>query len=179
MHNIIYLIFSSAMLLCSEVFIALAGTNTAQMLVILLTLTAIYAFYIWLLSRKFKHRLIALIIKAISLIALFFVWVFGSVYIGGITNLIILLTLVVIFAFTGIFSKKNSYIDEAKSVIDNYKEYLLRNADAINLSREFLNQQSNIFALDIADYFPHNSVNKSFYKLDIAEHLRKNLVGIF
>lgn len=179
MHNIIYLIFSSAMLLCSEVFIALAGTNTAQMLVILLTLTAIYAFYIWLLSRKFKHRWIALIIKAISLIALFFVWVFGSVYIGGITNLIILLTLVVIFAFTGIFSKKNSYIDEAKSVIDNYKEYLLRNADAINLSREFLNQQSNIFALDIADYFPHNSVNKSFYKLDIAEHLRKNLVGIF
>ena len=86
--------------------------------------------------------------------------------------------LITIFAFTNIFNEQNSFINEAKSAISNYKEYLQTNADAINLSRDFLNQQSNIFALNIMEYFPQNMANKNFYKLDIAEQLRQALVGI-
>ena len=89
-----------------------------------------------------------------------------------------MIMLTIIFAFTHIFGEQNNFINEAKSAITNYKEYLMSNADAINLSRDFINQQSSIFALDIVEYFPQNISNKNYYKLDIAENIKQALVGI-
>ena len=86
--------------------------------------------------------------------------------------------LVIIFAFTNIFGEQNNFINEAKNAIAKYKEYLQTNADAINLSRDFVNQQSNIFALDINEYYPQNISNKNAYKLDIAESIKQALIGI-
>ena len=178
MHNISYVVFSCAMLLLTEIFVALNSINWAQSLTIMLAVSLLYAFYIWILRHRFKFWLVNVPIKIFALAAIFAIWVFSSVYIGGIVNAIILAIVAVIFAFTHIFSQQDSFVTRAKNSILQYKEYLQTNANAINLSRDFLNQQSNIYALSIADYFPQNVANKGYYKLPEADLIRQLLIGI-
>ena len=177
-HNISYVLFSVAMLILTEIFIAYISFNFAQTLIILLATTLMYAFYIWILRHRFKHWYVALPIKLITLFAMLVIWAFSSIYIGGICSFLIMLMVAVIFAFTRIFAEHNNFINEAKTAIGNYKEYLISNADAINLSRGFVNQQSNVFALGITEYFPENVTNKNYYRLNIAETLKQLLIGI-
>ena len=177
-QNLWYIVFSFAMLLIAEIFIAINSINFAQNMLILLVSTVLYIFYTWIIFHRFKSWYISLPIKVLSLLAIFATWVFSSVYIGGWAEFLIVATVGIIFAFTKIFKEHNNFINEAKEAISSYKEYLISNADAINLSRDFINQQANIFALNINEYFPQNVTNKNFYKLDIAEALKEKLIGI-
>ena len=177
-HNIGYVLFSCAMLLLTEAFISFISTNFAQALIIMLSTTLLYAFYIWIMRHNFKHWYLMIPTKLFALISLAVIWIFSSIYIGGITSIMILAMVTIIFAFTHIFSEQNNFVNEAKNTIAKYKDYLQTNADAINLSRDFVNQQSSIFALDINEYFPQNVSNKNYYKLDIAEHVKQLLIGI-
>ena len=177
-HNISYVLFSTAMLLITEIFIAFISVNFAQTLIILLATTLMYAFYIWILRHDFKHWYITIPTKVLTLVAMFVIWGFSSIYIGGICSLLIMLMVTVIFAFTGIFAKQNSFAEEAQDAIRQYKEYLTGNAETINLSRNFVNQQSNVFALDISEYFPQNVGNKSYHRLDEAAELKQRLIDI-
>lgn len=177
-HNISYVLFSSAMLLLTEVFIAFLSVNFAQTMIILLSTTLLYAFYIWILRHHFKHWYVAIPTKVIILLAMVVIWVFSSIYIGGICSLLIMIMVAVIFAFTGLFGERNSFAEEAKEAIIRYKEYLISNAEAINLSRDFLNQQSNVFALDICEYFPQNVSNKNYHRLEEADALKQRLIDI-
>lgn len=178
MHNISYVIFSCLMLLLTEIFIALNSINWAQTLIILLAVTLLYAFYIWIFRHRFKYWIVNVPMKLFAVSVIFAVWVFSSVYVGGITNAIILLMIITIFAFTRIFGEQDSFVNNAKDSISQYKEYLQTNADAINLSKDFLNQQSNIYALNLIEHFPLNAANKGYYKLNSADVLRQMLVGI-
>ena len=166
------------MLLIAEIFIAINSINFAQNMLILLVSTGLYIFYTWIIFHRFKSWYISLPIKVLSLLAIFATWIFSSVYIGGWAEFLIVATVGIIFAFTKIFKEHNNFINEAKAAISSYKEYLISNADAINLSRDFINQQANIFALNINEYFPQNVTNKNFYKLDVAEALKEKLIGI-
>ena len=177
-HNISYVLFSTAMVLLTEIFIAVISTNTAQTLTILLATSVLYAFYVWIIRHRFKRWYIALPMKSFSLAAIVAVWVFSGVYIGGITSALILAMIVTVFAFTRLFDEQNNFINEAKTAISTYKEYLTANADAINLGRDFINQQSSIYALNIMEYYPENAANKKFYRLDLADMLRQALIGI-
>ncbi|MBR1600957.1 MAG: DUF2207 domain-containing protein [Alphaproteobacteria bacterium] len=177
-HNISYVLFSCAMLLLTEIFISYISINFAQTLIILLSTTLLYAFYIWIIRHRFKHWYINIPTKLFALLSLVTIWGFSSIYVGGITSFLVIIMLAVIFAFTRIFGEQNNFINEAKNSIAKYKEYLQSNADAINLSRDFINQQSNIFALDIAEYFQQNVSNKNFHKLDLAENIKQTLIGI-
>ena len=177
-HNIGYVLFSCAMLVLTEIFISFISINFAQTLIILLATTLLYAFYIWIIRHRFKHWYITLPTKLFALVSLLAIWIFSSIYIGATTSFLIIIMLVIIFAFTHIFGEQNNFINEAKTSISNYKEYLQSNADAINLGRDFTNQQSSIFALDITEYFPQNVSNKDVYKLDIAENIKQALIGI-
>ncbi len=177
-HNIGYVLFSTAMLLLTEIFIAFISINFAQTLIILLATTLMYAFYIWILNHDFKRWYITIPTKVLTLLAMALIWGFSSIYIGGICSLLIMLMVVIIFAFTRIFSEQNNFADEAQEAINQYREYLVSNAESINLSRDFLNQQSNIFALDIGEYFPQNVNNKSYYRLESAALLRQRLIDI-
>ncbi len=177
-HNISYVLFSTAMLLVTEIFIAFISINFAQTLIILLSTTLMYAFYIWILRHNFKHWYIAIPTKVLTLVAMVLIWGFSSIYIGGICSFLIMMMIVVIFAFTGIFAKQNSFAEEAQEAIRQYKEYLTSNAETINLSRNFVNQQSNIFALDIGEYFPQNVSNKGYHRLDVATELKQRLIDI-
>ena len=177
-HNISYVLFSCAMLILTEIFISFISVNFAQTLIILLSTNLLYAFYIWIMRHHFKHWYITVPTKLFALFSLMIIWGFSSIYIGGVTSFLVVVMLIIIFAFTHIFGEQNNFINEAKNSIAKYKEYLQSNADAINLSRDFINQQSNIFALDIAEYFQQNISNKNFYKLDLAENIKQALIGI-
>lgn len=177
-HNISYVIFSCIMLLLTEIFISYISINFAQTLIILLATTLLYGFYIWILRHPYKHWYVSIPVRLFSLISLVVIWLFSSIYIGPLTSFLIMLMPAVIFAFTRIFGEQNNFINEAKEAIAKYKEYLLSNSDTINLSRDFINQQSSVFALDIVEYFPQNVSNKNYYKLDIAESIKQALIGI-
>ncbi len=177
-HNIGYLIFSMAMLFITTLAISLISVNFAQSFLILFLTIVLSCFYIWILRHKFKNFIVGLILKILSIIALIFVWLFSSIYIGNITGILIIASVIIIFEFSKIFSEYNNFINDAKNAISNYKEFLITNSDAINLSRDFVNQQANIHALNIMEYYPLNISNKNFYKLDIAEDLKRILVDI-
>ncbi|MBO6280942.1 MAG: DUF2207 domain-containing protein [Alphaproteobacteria bacterium] len=177
-HNIGYILFSCAMLLATEIYIALTSINIAQTMIILLTTTLLYGFYVWIIRHKFKHWYTTVPVKIFALSAIALIWLFSSIYIGGLTSLITLASVVVIFMFTHLFDKHNDFLKDAQETIKNYKEYLTGNADTINLSKDFLNQQANIFALNITEYYPQNVSNKNYYQLDTAESIKQLLIGI-
>ena len=177
-RNLSFFIFSCAILFLTEVFIATNNINFTQNFLILFTATCLYLFYIWITYHRFKKWYIALPIKLLSLLAVLSIWFFSSIYIGFITGFLIIMMVCITFLFTRLFNEKNNYINESKTAITSYREYLISNAETVNLGREFLNQQANIFALDISEYFPKNKTNQNFYKLDIAEMLKKSLIGI-
>ncbi len=178
MQNINYTLFSIAMLLVTEFFIAQINTNLAQSLTIMVSCSLLFAFYIWVLRHKFKILLIGLLFKLFAFAAIALIWLFCSVYTGGITAALIIAMIVVIFEFSRIFNEHNNFTNDAKIAIGNFREYLIARADAINLSRDFINQQSNVFALGISEYYPCNVSNKNYYRLDIAESIKQNLIGI-
>lgn len=177
-HNIIYVLFSCAMLICTEIFIAFNSINVAQTLIVLLATSLLYAFYIWMIFHKFRHWYTTIPVKIFSLLALCVVWIFCGIYVGKLTALLIMISIIIIFGFMRLFARRNSFIKEALETIKKYKEYLIGNADTINISRDFLNQQSNIFALNIAEHFPQNAANRNYYRLDDAERLNQVLIGI-
>ncbi len=177
-HNIGYLIFSLAMLLITIVAISLISVNFAQSFIILFLVVTLVIFYVWILRHKFKKRIVGLIFKVLSIIALIFIWLFSSIYIGNITSILLIISVCIIFEFTKIFTEQNSFVNDAKNAISKYKEYLTTNSEAINLSRDFINQQANIYALNIMEYYPENLSNKAVYKLGIADMLKKALIAI-
>lgn len=177
-HNIGYVLFSISMLIITEFFISFISINMAQTIIILLSTTLLYSFYIWILRHKFKYILISLPIKLFALLAITIVLLFSSIYIGLITSIIIIAMISVIFEFSRIFNEHNNFINEAKNSISNYREYIISSAEAINLSKDFINQQSNIFALNLIEHFPQNVSNKKYYKLDIADAIKQNLIDI-
>ena len=178
MQNIGYIIFSIIMLLLTEFFIAGISINLAQSLTVMISSSLLFAFYIWILRHKFKYRLIGLLFKSFSIAAIILIALFCSIYTGIVTALLIAAMIATIFAFSRIFSEHNNFINDAKNAVGSFREYLISRADAINLSRDFINQQSNIFALGIQEYFPPNVANKNYYRLDIAENIKQALIGV-
>ena len=160
----IYVLFSCGMLVCTEIFIAFNSINVAQTLIILLATSLLYAFYIWIICHKFKHWYITIPIKIFSLLALCIIWVFSGIFIG-ITSILIMISVALIFGFMRLFEHRNNFLQEVQGIIKKYKEYLIGNADTINIGRDFLNQQSNIFALNIAEHFPQNAANRNYLKI--------------
>lgn len=177
-HNVGYLLFSFAMLFVTIIAISLISVNFAQSLIIMFLTTVFSTFYVWILKHRFKNFFINLLLNVFSIFALIFIWLFSSIYIGNITGILLIASIFVIFEFRKIFDIQNSFINDAKNAISNYKEYLISNADAINLSRDFINQQANIYALNIMEYYPANVSNKDYYKLTIADDFKRALIEI-
>lgn len=178
LQNISYILFSIFMLAATEFSIAAISTNLAQSLTVMFSTSLLAAFYIWILRHKFKYRLVGLLFKLFALMAVILIWLFCGIYTGLVASALIIAMIMTIFEFSRIFGEHNNFINDAKTTVGNFREYLISRADAINLSRDFINQQSNIFALGISEYFPQNVSNKNFYRLDVADGIKQSLIGI-
>lgn len=173
--NFGYLCFSIGMLILAEIAISLLSVNFAQSLAILLSCTITIAFYVWILKLKFKSKLLGYFSKGMGMLIIFFSLLIMSVYIHPISSLLILIIIYAIFAYTSIFAKRSGLIRNNIKEAAAYKDYLLNSAESIAMGRDFLTQQANILALDLADKFKNAPAIKDYYRLDIVSELIKKL----
>ncbi len=162
-----YLLFGFAMLVFAEFAIALLNINFVQALFVLLSSSVMIAFYLWMSKRKLKSGLLSLALKLLSWSIICGTIVVMSAYIHLISAIFIACSIYAIFAYCAIFAKRSGLIKSTIQEVINFREYLLRNKESICLGRDFLNQQANIFALDLAEDFIANKNIQEYYKLDI------------
>ena len=172
--NIGYLLFGIGMLFFAECAIAWLNINSAQALAVLLSSSVMIAFYMWVLKRKFKSKLLGTFVKILCWVIIFATVVIISAYVHLISAFLIACSIYAIFAYSAIFAKRSGLLKTCIQDVMNFREYLERNADTISLGRDFLNQQANIFALDLADKFECTQNIKEYYRLDVLSPLFGN-----
>lgn len=173
-----YLFFGVAMLVFAELAIALLNINFLQALFVLLSSSIMVAFYLWMSKRKCKSKITRWALKILCWGVILGTIIVMSAYIHLISAVFIFGAIYAIFAYCAIFAKRSGLIKSNIQDVMNFREYLLRNKDSICLGRDFLNQQANIFALDLAADFVANKNIQEYYKLDImAEAFAKKRKG--
>lgn len=167
--NIGYLFFSIGMLVLSEVAVSLLAVNPLQMAFILFSGTLTIAFYIWMYRRKFKNKILNLLIKVLAVVFILFAVLLISIYIKLISAVFIAAMVYCIFDFEALFSKRSGLLKSKYQEVEDLKKYLISSADTINKSQLFYNRQAYIFALEVEKNYSLNEYNQRFYKLDLAE----------
>ena len=170
-----YLFFSIGMLLLAEAAIAAISVNFGQLFIIELAGSVTLAFYIWILKLKFKSAPVAWLSKIFALFIIVFTLMVLSIYIHLVSALLILTMIYVIFAYTGIFVKRNGLMKNNIKDALAFRDYLIDNAATLCLGRDFAAQQANVFALDIAKKYPITPNNRDTYRLDAAIMLVQKL----
>ena len=165
--NVGYLFFSIGMLLVAEAAMALLNINSGQAFAVLTACTVTIAFYLWVLKTKFKYRWLGFLGKVFAVIIIAFSVLVMSAYLHLVSAVMVLAAVYVIFAYTSVFAKRSGLIKSNVKDAQQYREYLIRNAETIKLGRDFLNQQANILALDTAEFFEPAPAIKDYYKLDL------------
>lgn len=169
--NIGYLLFSIGMLILTEIAIAYLGINPLQTGLILFSSTLTIAFYIWVLNKKYKSKITSYALKTFAAIFIVLAVLFMSIYIKLISSLVLAGIVYVIFEYSELFMKRSGSSKNKTKEIDELRKYLESNVPAITYGHEFINQQANIFALDLVPMYPKNEQNGRVYKLDIALEL--------
>ena len=146
---------------------ALLNINSGQAFAVLTACTVTIAFYLWVLKTKFKYRWLGFLGKVFAVIIIAFSVLVMSAYLHLVSAVMILAAVYVIFAYTSVFAKRSGLIKSNVKDAQQYREYLIRNAETIKLGRDFLNQQANILALDTAEFFEPAPAIKDYYKLDL------------
>lgn len=170
-----YLLFSIGMLILTTVAIAMLGINPMQTGLLLFSSMVTIAFYIWIIRRQYKSKVFSYVIKTFAAILILFAVLLMSVYIKLISAVLLAAMIYTIFEYSILFSRRNGVIKGKIKELEELKKYLEKNAQTIGKAYEFSIQQANIFALDLADLYPINEGNKSFYKLDAATELARIL----
>lgn len=169
-----YLFFSIGMLFMAIIAIASLNINMAQTALILVSCCITIAFYIWILNKKFKSKILNIVSKVFAVFIILFTLFMMTIYINPISVVLIFGMIYAIFAYTAIFAKRNGLIrNNVKEAIE-YKSYLLNNIESISLGRDFLSQQAYIFAFEASENFPKTNNIKDYYRLDVmAEMVQK------
>lgn len=162
-----YLLFGVAMLLFAEIAMALLNVNFLQALFVLVASSVMIGFYLWVMKRNFKSLFMSSLVKILCGIVILLTIIVISAYIHLISAFLIAASIYLIFAYCSIFARRNGLIKSVIQEVINFREYLLRNKDSICLGRDFLNQQANIFALDLCEDFKCQNNILEYYKLDI------------
>ena len=170
-----YLFFSVGMLLLSELAVAALGINPGQLFVILVSCTITMAFYVWISKLSFKNPILKYAVRILAAVIILFTLMVMAVYIHPVSALLILGMIYIIFAYTAIFAKRSGLLKANIKEAADYRDYLLRNRENLVLGRDFLSQQANILAFDIADDFKITPNIRDFYKLDIIRDLIRRI----
>lgn len=166
-----YLLFSLGMLIFSEAAISYLAFNPAQMALILLSCSLTIAFYIWILKKQIKNKIMRWIIRGAALLFIVFSVLLISVYTRLISAVMIALMIYCVFEFEELFTKRNGLIKSIIREADDMKKQLRINAETIGKSQQFIEKQPYIFAYELENLYPLNEYNKSSYKLTEAEKM--------
>ena len=167
--NVGYLLFSLAMLIVTEAFIAFFKIDSLYSFTVMVSasMACLAAICMWQFGKyrwlKFLARLIALDIIVISFI------IFSAI-INPLAGLLLIFAIAVIVISLGVYSKRLGLIKHYIQDIANFKEYLLKHHDSIILGRDFLNYQSAIWAFDLEKEFKLSD-SKEYYKIPIMSNI--------
>jgi hypothetical protein len=170
-RSIGYLIFSIAMLILSEVAIAMLSVNPLQAAFILFSATLTIGFYIWILKRKFKRRWVGWGVKTLAVLMILAVLFLTSIYIKAVSALMLACMVYTIFEFNELFSKSNGLAKMQNQELAELKKYLVSNAPTISRSQAFYGRQAYVFALELEEFYPENEHIEQGYRLDIMQRL--------
>lgn len=173
--NFGYLLFSSGMLLLTITAASLLHVNSLQAFEVLFAGAITTAFYLWVLRTKFRSKLLGYAGKITAVIFILLSILIMSVYVHLLTAVLLFVMIYGIFVYTMIFAKRSGLIKANVKDAQNYRDYLIRNAQTISLGRDFLNQQAYILALDTSDHFPSAPNIKDYYKLDLIREMLDEL----
>ena len=151
------------------------AVSFGQIFAIELACSITLAFYIWILKLNFRSVLFRWISKVFALLIIVFTLMVLSVYIHPVSALLLLAMIYIIFAYTGIFAKRSGLMKNNIKDALSFRDYLIDNAQALSLGRDFAAQQANIFALDISDKYPLKDNYRDVYRLDAAAALTQAL----
>lgn len=174
--NIGYLAFSIGMLILSIIAISALGINSLQTFAVLLSACMTISFYTYMIKRKFSSKILGYIIKFFGAVFIVFSIFLMSVYIHLISALFIALSIVAIFEYSLLFSKKSGLLKNKIKEFEKLKSYLTSNVLTIINSQEFVNQQANIHALELDNLYEKNEYNKKSYTLDVIKQVENLMV---
>ena len=167
--NLGYLLFSLAMLIVTEAFMAFFKLNSLYSFTVMVcaSLACLAAVALW----QFGHRrFIKVLAKLFSLDIILTSFIIFAAVVHPLSGIIIIASITVIVVALGIYSKRLGLIKHYIKDFANYRDYLLKHHDNIVLSRDFINYQAAIWALDLEnDFVP--SGRQEYYKLRIMSNI--------
>ncbi|MDR1693995.1 MAG: DUF2207 domain-containing protein [Lactobacillaceae bacterium] len=173
--NFGYIIFSAAMLLLSQVGIAMLAYSPPYNMAIMVFSDIAIALSIWLLTKRFSQRWIKYLYRTFAILLIIFAFAILLSVLNTLSALLIIAAIYAIFAFTNMFSNRNGLIKNTVKDAKTTKEYLMKNIDSVSFPRNFSSHQPNIFALEAAGVYNEKMKDKDFYKLDLVSGLIKKM----
>ncbi len=165
--NIGYLLFSVGMLLISEFFIAALSHDIWYNFIFMLGGTAVFAICLWVLKISFHAKWKKWLAKTTAVIFLLATMFIMLAIVSPLTVLVLLTIVYTIFEYSKLYAQRGGLLGASVKDAQEYQQLLVRKAKEINTGRDFLINQAAVFALDVEEHYPENSLNKAYYKLDI------------
>ena len=173
--NLGYLVSSCLMMLIAFVGIAFIQVEFWASVFILISNSVVMATAIYLLKKSPKNKTVKHAFRIASVLAIVGSFFMLAVFFGGFTALMIMLMIITIFVYTKLFATKDGLVRANIVKAEEYQNFIKNNVETISLGRDFMAQQSSIFALDMSDMFSNNDNIKEYYKLDIMKDIIKRM----
>lgn len=171
----LYVIFGCGMLLFTELFTAYTMMDAGKKFSIMLSVTIGILFYLILFNIRWKKIWVNILVKLLS----FMVIVFNYIILAGVCSfwgaLLILASCLAIIFFNNLYRKRNGLVKANIAEAVQLQKYLTQNSERIALSRDFINHQANIFAVEAENLYPQNDTNKEVYRLDIIKAIIRKI----
>ena len=173
--NLGYLLFSLAMLLLSELFIACFSINTGYVLTALYAASIVCfgAVCLWLVEAR---RWLKYTLRFLSLDIILSCFVVFCAVINPLAALLLIGSMVAIIVALSVYSKRMGLIKSYIQDIAQLRDYIEKHRDTILLGKDFLNYQASIWAFDLEDKFAAYNDNE-YNKLNIMKNIISELRG--
>lgn len=173
--NLGYFIFSASMLFVAEFFISFLSLNPLFKLAVL-GLTSVICLFAMLLWTVDCRRWLKITLRLLSIDIILGCLVAFSAVINPFAAIFIMLSVAAIVVALEVYSKRYGLIKFYVRDMAKQKDYLLEHRDTILLGKDFLNNQSAIWAFEIENEFApycHAKYNKLSTMTEIMRILKK------
>lgn len=168
-----YLTFSIGMVILTEIFISLLYIDSINVFFSLFLSSISFGFYLVLFSIRWNNKWVNFTVKFVSLFFMVLTYIIFCAKISMLAALFIVGSLTAIMVFSKLYTKRSGLLKGNIQDAQNFAAYLIQNRENISLGKDFLNQQANIFALEVDAYYKDNSNIKDYYKLEIMKEIVK------
>lgn len=169
-----YIFFNAAMLLCTELGMALLADNMMLFSVFLAADVLLVAgVLLWQIG--WERPFVRVLWRGLAVIPAVGGFMMFVAYVHVISALLLYGAVVLMSVFVRKFMDDGALLQNAVKSVQNVRDFLRGQSGTFSENRNFLLQQSNIWALDLQRYYGRNDKVKDFYRLDIVARLIETL----